>query len=129
MLRVPAVVDRVIRKLLQKDPDDRYQTPIELANDLQTIVTQIANGTLAREALDDDATEMATPLPPPDAPPKLAPASATLLRMPLVRPQAGFSRPQTIDVTGKLLFAAWRCWKADFVSAFVATVVVALMWR
>ena len=54
LLRIPVQVERIIGKLLQKNPDDRHQTPIELANDLQTIVMQLANGTLPRE--DDEAT-------------------------------------------------------------------------
>ena len=53
-LHVPAQVLSVIRRLMAKDPDDRYQTPIELANELQPIVTQLVNGTLPED--EEDAT-------------------------------------------------------------------------
>jgi serine/threonine protein kinase len=49
MLRVPAPVDKVVRRLLSKHPEDRYQTPVELANELQAILNQMAAGRLPRE--------------------------------------------------------------------------------
>jgi hypothetical protein len=49
MLRVPAPVDEVVRRLLSKQPEDRYQTPVELANELQAILTQMAAGRLPKE--------------------------------------------------------------------------------
>jgi serine/threonine-protein kinase len=53
--RVPAVVVDLIGKLLAKQPEDRHQTPVELANDLQIIIQRIADGTLPSEAMPDTA--------------------------------------------------------------------------
>jgi len=47
MIQVPRRVEDVIRKLMAKRPEDRYQTPLELATDLQDIVTGLADGSLA----------------------------------------------------------------------------------
>jgi serine/threonine-protein kinase len=63
MLYVPAAVDRVVRRLLAKDPDDRYQTPAELATELQSILQKLADGTLAREEEMEKTAELAA-LPP-----------------------------------------------------------------
>jgi serine/threonine protein kinase len=49
MLRVPAPVDEVVRRLLSKQPEDRYQTPVELANELQAILNQMAAGRLPKD--------------------------------------------------------------------------------
>jgi serine/threonine protein kinase len=57
MLHVPAVVDQLIRRLLSKGPEDRCQTPNELANELQAILQKLAAGTLAS----DEATDLASP--------------------------------------------------------------------
>jgi serine/threonine protein kinase len=59
MLHVPAAVDRVVRRLLAKDPGDRHQTPIALANDLQSILQRMADGTLEREEELEKTAEMA----------------------------------------------------------------------
>ncbi len=50
MLHVPAQVDELLRRLLAKRPEQRYQTPIELANELQALLKQMAAGTLAKPA-------------------------------------------------------------------------------
>ncbi|MSQ94422.1 MAG: hypothetical protein EXR98_07690 [Gemmataceae bacterium] len=50
LLHVPAPVAAVIRKLMAKSPDERYQTPVELADTLQTIVKQLADGTLPQDS-------------------------------------------------------------------------------
>lgn len=47
-LQVPQQVENVVCRLLAKQPKDRYQTPIELANELQTLVQQMADGKLPR---------------------------------------------------------------------------------
>lgn len=39
---VPAEVDRVVRKLLEKRPERRFQTPIELANELAEVMKVLA---------------------------------------------------------------------------------------
>lgn len=49
MLHVPDAVEEVVRKLLAKDPADRHQTPLELANALQAILQKMADGSLERE--------------------------------------------------------------------------------
>jgi serine/threonine-protein kinase len=48
-LLVPAPVEELLCRLLSKQPQERFQTPIELANELQTILKQLAAGTLAAE--------------------------------------------------------------------------------
>jgi serine/threonine-protein kinase len=48
MFDIPSQVDAVLCRLLAKRPEDRYQTPIELANELQGLVTQLAAGTLPK---------------------------------------------------------------------------------
>jgi len=58
-VRVPSIVIDLINKLLAKKPEDRHQTPIELANDLQTIIKQMADGTLPDEDM-SDTVEMPT---------------------------------------------------------------------
>ncbi|MBI3822703.1 MAG: serine/threonine protein kinase [Planctomycetes bacterium] len=48
MLELPTQVEQVLSRLLAKRPEDRHQTPAELANELQSIVTQLAAGTLPK---------------------------------------------------------------------------------
>ncbi len=72
MLPVPAAVDKVVRRLLAKDPDDRYQTPIELAHELQSILQRMADGTLQREEEMEKTAEL-TVLPPPRLKPRVQP--------------------------------------------------------
>jgi serine/threonine protein kinase len=45
-VRVPVAVQAVLTKLLAKDPKNRHQTPMELADELQVIVARLADGTL-----------------------------------------------------------------------------------
>ena len=49
MLHVPAPVVRIIGRLMEKDPEDRFQTPIELANELQPLVSHLVDGTLPKD--------------------------------------------------------------------------------
>jgi hypothetical protein len=44
LLHVPRRVDSVIRKLLAKRPEDRFQTPNDLAIELQSILRKLADG-------------------------------------------------------------------------------------
>jgi serine/threonine protein kinase len=68
-VHVPVLVDGVLQRLLAKSPDDRYQTPIELADELASIVRKMADGTLEREEeLAKAATPMADPPPSPARP-------------------------------------------------------------
>lgn len=46
MMHVPQRVEEVLRKLMAKQPADRHQTPIDLANDLQAVLQQLADGAL-----------------------------------------------------------------------------------
>ncbi len=48
-LHIPAPVEAVLRRLMAKNPGDRYQTPIELADALQGIVSQLADGSLTSD--------------------------------------------------------------------------------
>lgn len=59
MMHVPKPVEEILLRLLAKHPEDRYQTPIELANELQDILQKLAAGTL------DDKLEPVPELPPP----------------------------------------------------------------
>ena len=123
-LHVPKQVDRVVRRLLEKNPDDRYQTPIELANELKTLVTQMANGTLERE--DDEATtETASPLAAYDAPLKLSATDSALAMKPLVC--LAPCRPTTEDFAGKIVMVLAML--GGLVTLFLVTVIAALMWR
>lgn len=74
--RVPAAVDALLRKLLAKDPDERFQTPNELAAELQTIVQKLADGTLEREE-EAESTAALAPAPRPRPKPiiQIAPPS------------------------------------------------------
>jgi hypothetical protein len=56
---------------LAKDPDDRYQTPAELANELHMILQTMADGTLEREEEMEKTAEM--PVLPPVAKPRVQP--------------------------------------------------------
>lgn len=56
-LYIPAPVDAVLRRLLAKNPDDRYRTPLELANALAAIGQQLADGTLARPSAETNAAQ------------------------------------------------------------------------
>lgn len=58
MMHVPAAVVRLLRRLLEKDPDRRVQTPLELASELQTIVQKLADGALQREEALERTAEM-----------------------------------------------------------------------
>ena len=99
MLRVPAAVDRLLRKLLQKDPADRYQTPVELAAELQSILQKLADGALEREALESTA-EM-PPLPP--AAPAARPKARPIIHLtPVSRPLSGGSLAVLSAVLGGL---------------------------
>jgi serine/threonine-protein kinase len=49
MWHVPDKLQRVMTKLLAKDPDHRHQTPLELADDLQDIVNDLTDGTHEKE--------------------------------------------------------------------------------
>jgi serine/threonine protein kinase len=56
LLHVPRRVDSVIRKLLAKRPEDRFQTPNDLAIELQAILRKLADGSLlAEEAVETPA--------------------------------------------------------------------------
>lgn len=52
MLPVPPAVVAIVNKLLAKRPEDRHQTPIELANELQAIVKQLAEQAAPRGPVD-----------------------------------------------------------------------------
>ncbi len=89
MLPVPRRVEELLAKLLAKSPDDRFQTPIELANELQTIVQQLGDGSLLK------AEEAALPTNPPAKSKgglKAAPDDATVLIQPFLplTPTPGF---------------------------------------
>lgn len=63
MLHVPIRVQDVLRKLMAKQPENRFQTPLELANELQIILHKYADGSLF---MDEGEVELAnTPAPGP----------------------------------------------------------------
>jgi eukaryotic-like serine/threonine-protein kinase len=123
MLRVPAPVERIVRRLMQKDPDDRYQTPIELANQLQTIVTQLVNGTLAED--EGNATVEMPVLPPAVEASVKHVAAARTAMPPLVR--LAPNRPAATDGVGTLMVVIAAI--GGLVSLFAGSVVAALMLR
>ncbi|MBI1830872.1 MAG: serine/threonine protein kinase [Planctomycetes bacterium] len=49
-MHVPKPIEDVLQRLLSKRPEGRYQTPVELANELQGILKQLASGALAAKA-------------------------------------------------------------------------------
>jgi serine/threonine-protein kinase len=49
IIGVSAEVEEVVRRLLSKLPEHRYQTPIELASELQGILKQMTPGSLAKK--------------------------------------------------------------------------------
>jgi serine/threonine protein kinase len=106
MVHVPAPVEELLRRLLSKRPQDRYQTPVELANALQAILLQLADGTLSSE----DAPEHIAPLPlevlSPDSGAEDAKASATTRVM-----------PPLIRLAAKPRQANWFAGKIAFVLA------------
>jgi eukaryotic-like serine/threonine-protein kinase len=55
-LCVPDAVSQVVCRLLAKQPEDRYQTPIELASELQAILKQMVDGTLPPAKLEQDTS-------------------------------------------------------------------------
>lgn len=59
---VPQPVEEVIRRLMAKRPQDRYQTPTELANTLHVLLGQLTRGALS------ERTRPAVPAPAPIAP-------------------------------------------------------------
>jgi eukaryotic-like serine/threonine-protein kinase len=69
-VRVPAAVDAVLRRLLAKDPNDRYQTPHQLASELQSILQKMADGTLER---DEEPVKVAEPVGQPAAKSRVQP--------------------------------------------------------
>lgn len=72
---VPRPVEEVIRRLMAKRPQDRYQTPVQLASTLQVLLGQLARGALG-ETVRRPATPVATqPVAPvPEAVPMAQPA-------------------------------------------------------
>lgn len=54
---IPREVSSIIQCMLEKNPDDRYQTPGELIEDLETV---LGNGNGAPPAIDNPLTRMAT---------------------------------------------------------------------
>jgi serine/threonine-protein kinase len=121
ILHVPTQVVRILSRLMEKNADDRYQTPLELANALQPIVAHLAAGTLPKE---EGETTVEPAAPGPSASPP-TPAEPPSLMQPIVRlsPQ----RPPTLDVAGKATFLLAML--AGLISLFLVSVFVALMWR
>lgn len=54
---IPAVIVKLVHRLLAKRPEDRFETPLDLANELQSILTQLANGTLPPDEAAEKTTE------------------------------------------------------------------------
>ena len=123
MLHVPAQVVRIMRRLMEKDADDRYQTPIELANELQTIVAQLANGILPKD--EEDATVELPVLPPAaETPVTLGPTARTPMP-PLVR--LAPNRPPANDGVGTLMIVIAAI--GGLAALFAGSVIAALMLR
>jgi serine/threonine protein kinase len=100
--QIPAVVVRLLDKLLAKNPDDRHQTPIELANALQSILAQMANGTLPKEALHEAGTQVLPALPA-DAPTEEIGAIVTLENYPVQSYSRGGLRRTLLASLGGLI--------------------------
>ncbi len=68
--RVPTAVAAVLHRLLAKAPADRFQTPSELAGELQSILRNMADGTLASE---EEPAKAPEPTRQPSAKPRVQP--------------------------------------------------------
>ena len=85
MLLIPRRVEDLMAKLLAKNPDDRFQTPIELANDLQTILQQLGDGSLLKKEAAERTAPPSIPRGKSKGPEKAAPGDATVLIQPLLQ--------------------------------------------
>jgi serine/threonine protein kinase len=125
MLRVPAPVDEVVRRLLAKDPGDRYQTPIELANELQAILKQMAAGRLPKEKPAPGARAASSE--PVTAVQVRQAAAPTAMMAPMVQLVA---RPAPANRVGaKLAMALASLSGLAFVTLLTIVVVLLLRWR
>ena len=121
MAHVPAPVEEVIRKLLAKRPEDRYQTPIELANELHAILALMADGRLPKEEDMGTTVPMACVAPPKKA---IAPDDATVVQ-PLILLSA--ARPSAMEFAGNLSLLLATIGGLAFVVA--ASAIAVLMGR
>ena len=102
-LTVPTPVDEVLCRLLAKRPEDRYQTPIELANELQSLLKQMAAGTLPKEEeVDLEVTQHTVPVAAFATPEETGKPLAPTMQEPLV--QLACQAPRSSRFTGKPAF-------------------------
>ena len=123
VLAVPGRVEELIHKLMAKLPNDRYQTPIELANELQAIVQGLANGTL-QSAEPAKSSTMAVPLATPVAA-KPSADDSTVITAQVVVPRVEPRRTRSLATKLAVLLAAG----GSLALLLIATVIGVLLSR
>jgi serine/threonine protein kinase/WD40 repeat protein len=105
LLHVPVRVQDVIRKLMAKQPENRFQTPIELANELQTILQKWADGSLFAEEGAENSANMPIPNDLQFSPVAAADNATVVLSSSIPPTQYGSSSRRNVRKIGVLLAA------------------------
>jgi serine/threonine-protein kinase len=125
MLYVPKPIVDVVSRLMEKKPEDRFQTPQDLAGTLQTLLQQWSDGTIPRRAAELPNTVLINPSAVPAAAAVLLPARRTGVKPPPIVAL----QPRQPDRSSLASFTLVLALVTGFVFLFSLTIIAALLSR